>query len=72
MMATTEELKQLAHRLIDDDDFRQKLEEDPTATAASLGITLTEEQAESITSRAMQAEEAGLRESKNVWWRFWP
>lgn len=66
MVASTEELKQLTRQAGDDDVYWHKLEEDPAAATASLGITLTKEQVEVIKSRAMQAEEAGLQESKGL------
>ncbi len=63
-MASKEELKQIALKSVEDDDFREQLEKDPSSAAASIGITLTDEQAADIKAHATKAEEVGLRESK--------
>ena len=65
-MANQEELKKIAVKSIEDDEFRSLLETDPAAAAASLDITLTDEQVESIKAGASKAAEAGSRESKGI------
>jgi hypothetical protein len=63
-MATNEELKTIAAKAVEDEAFLAELKKDPAKAAASIGITLTEEQAEGIRKNAAEAEESGSRESK--------
>jgi len=65
-MATNDDLKKIAQKALEDDGFRAELEKDPVKAAASIGITLSSEQAESIKLNAANAEEAGSRESKGL------
>ena len=65
-MATNEDLKKIAQKSIEDDDFRIALEINPEKAAASIGITLSPDQIESITQNTANAEEAGSRESKGI------
>jgi len=64
-MATHEELKKIAIKSIEDDAFRVQFEKDPVAAASSVGVTLTDDQAQAIKAQAEKAEKAGLRESKS-------
>lgn len=63
-MATEAEMKKIAVKMIEDDDFRAAFEADPEKAATSLGITFTEEQLAEIKEKKAQAEAAGARESK--------
>lgn len=63
-MASKDELRQIAHRMVDDQDFSAEFKKDPRLAAASMGITLTEEQVERFQQQVARAEEEGLRESK--------
>jgi hypothetical protein len=69
-MATTEEMKKIAIRAIEDDPFRAALRADPAKAAASMGIEFTPEQLTEIKELRAKAEAAGLRESKalgHIW-----
>ena len=59
-MASKDELKKLAVKCLEDDAFRVELEKDPVKAAASIGIALTESEAQNLNF----GEEAGARESK--------
>lgn len=59
-MASKEELKKLAIKSLEDDAFRIELEKDPVKAAASMGITLTADEAQKLNF----GEEVGERESK--------
>ena len=63
-MATTEEMKKIAIRAIEDDSFREALRADPAKAAASMGITFTPEELAEMKEVRAKAEAAGLRESK--------
>jgi hypothetical protein len=65
-MATTEEMKKIAIRAIEEDSFREALRADPAKAAASMGIELTPEELAEIKALRAKAEAAGLRESKSV------
>ncbi|ATW26810.1 hypothetical protein [Candidatus Formimonas warabiya] len=59
-MASKDELKKLAIKSLEDDAFRVELEKDPVKAAASIGITLSADEAQNLNF----GEEAGERESK--------
>jgi hypothetical protein len=63
-MATTEEMKKIAIRAIEEDSFREALRADPAKAAASMSIQFTPEQLAEIKELRAKAEAAGLRESK--------
>ena len=63
-MANHEELKKIAIKCIEDDNFRAALEADPAKAAASIGIELTAEQAATVKKTAAQA--VSSRESKSI------
>ena len=64
-MASKEEMKKLAIKAIEDDAFRVQLEENPAQAASSIGITLTAEEVEAITSQVESAKSVDSRESKS-------
>jgi len=63
-MATEAELKKIAVKMIEDDSFRASFEANPETAASSLGISLTEEQAENV--KKGTAEAVGVREAKSI------
>ena len=63
-MATTEEMKKITIRAIEDDSFREALRADPVKAAASMGIEFTPEELAEIKEIRAKAEAVGLRESK--------
>lgn len=65
-MATTEELKKIARMCFDNDHFQAFLEKDPVRAAASIGIALSKEQADSMNGNLIRAEKTGSRESKSL------
>lgn len=65
-MASNEDLKKIAIKCMEDDNFRIALEENPIETAAAIGITLSPEEAKNIQVSVSKAEEAGTRESKGM------
>lgn len=65
-MATEAEMKKIAVKMIEEDDFRTAFEADPEKAAASLGITFAAEQLEEIKKSKAAAEVAGPREAKGV------
>jgi hypothetical protein len=63
-MATTEEMKRIAIKAIEDDSFRESMRADPAKAAASMGIEFTPEQLAEMKEIKAKAEAAGIRESK--------
>ena len=63
-MATIAELKKLAGKAIEDEEFRAAFDADPGKAAASIGITLTPEQLAEIKKNREAARLVETRESK--------
>ena len=63
-MATTEEIKKIAIKAVQDDSFREAMRADPVKAAASMGIEFTPEQLAEMKELKAKAEAAGIRESK--------
>ena len=69
-MAAEAEMKKMALKAIEDDDFRAALKADRVKAAASMGITFTPEQLNEMEKVNKVLEEAGMRESKMLGY-FW-
>lgn len=69
-MATTEELKRIARMCFDNDSFQTSLKKDPLQAAASIGITLSKEQADSLNGNLISAETPDIREAKSIFFPF--
>jgi hypothetical protein len=69
-MATEAEMKKMALKAIEDDDFRAAIKADPVKAAASMDITFTPEQLNEMEKAKKVVEEAGMRESKMLGY-FW-
>ncbi len=61
-MASDDEMKKIAIKAIEDDNFRAVFEKDPEEAAKSMGITLTPEQISALKKSA--ADLSTSRESK--------
>ena len=63
-MATEAEMKKVAVKMIEDDDFRAAFTEDPEKAVSSMGVTLTGGQLAEVKRNLTEAAEAIRREAK--------
>ncbi len=68
-MATDKGLQELIGRAVVDADFRKQLAEDPTKAAASMGVSLTEEQVAGLRATDFTRMAGNVDERLSKAWR---